>query len=141
MAIFKAIQTQQYRDKVARYKIGLVNGCQLKDAVLGHGWLKTEGGIEVPDISQIPTKTPITQTPNSFKTVPATFGYNNGVITVSIETDDFEENESHLYNIVTVRDQHNEAAFILIGQPAYVSAERPLTVNATFEDRIVTIAG
>lgn len=141
MAIFKAIQTQQYRDKVARYKIGLVSGCQLKDAVLGRGWLKTEGGIEVPDTSQIPTANPIKSVPNQFKSVPASFGYNNGVITVSIETDDFAEGESHLYNITAIRDQDNDIAFILLGQPAYISAERPLTVSATFEDRIVNIEG
>ena len=70
MAIFRAIQTQQYRDKVARYKIGLVSGCQLKDAVLGRGWLKTEGGIEVPDTSQIPTANPIKSVPNQFKYMP-----------------------------------------------------------------------
>lgn len=141
MAIFKAIQTQQYRDKVARYKIGLVDGCQLKDAVLGYGWLKTENGIELPDLSQIPTTEPITAIPNQFKTVVANFGYNNGKITVAVETNDFTNGESHLYNIAAIRDEDNEVAFILIGQPAYVSAERPLTISATFEDRIISVEG
>lgn len=141
MAIFKAIQTQQYRDKVAKYKIGLVAGCQLKDAVLGHGWLKNQGGIDMPDISQIPTSDPITSIPNQFKVVAANFGYNKGKITVAVETSDFTSGESHLYNIAAIRDQDNEVAFILLGQPAYVSAERPLTISASFEDRIINIEG
>lgn len=141
MAIFKAIQTQQYRDKVAKYKIGLVAGCQLKDAVLGHGWLKTVEGIEVPDISLIPTDEAILTVPNQFKVVTANFGYNGGKITVSVETNDFASGESHLYNVAAIRDQDDEIALILIGQPAYVSAERPLTISATFEDRIISIEG
>lgn len=141
MAIFKAIQTQQYRDKVAKYKIGLATGCQLKDAVLGYGWLKTVEGIELPDISQIPTTDPILSVPSQFKVIPANFGYNNGKITVAVETSDFIVGESHLYNVAAIRDQDNEIALILLGQPAYVSAERPLTISATFEDRIISIEG
>lgn len=139
MALFKAIQTQQYRDKVAKYKIGLIDGCQLKDAVLGYGWLKTENGIEVPDLTKIPTVNPIESIPNQFKAITANFGYNNGKITVAVETNDFSEGESHLYNITAIRDEDNEVAFILIGQPSYVSAERPLTISATFEDRITSV--
>lgn len=139
MAIFKAVQTQQYKDKVNNYKIGLVSGCQLKDAVLGHGWLKVENGIEVPDIAQIPTVDPINSVPNQFKVVEASFGYNNGVLSVSIESSDFADNESHLYNIAAVRDQDNDIAYILIGQPAYISAERPLTVFATFEEIVTNV--
>lgn len=139
MAIFKAIQTQQYRDKVAKYKIGAVAGCQLKDVVIGYGWLKTVDGIEIPDTAQIPTSDPIIAIPNQFKVAQPTFGYNAGKITISVEVSDFAPDVSHLYNIAAIRDQDDEVAFILIGQPAYVSAERPISISASFEDRIINV--
>lgn len=141
MSIFKAIQVQAFRDKLALSLIKKAPSYTLESAVLGKGWLKTENGKQVPDLSLIPTNSPITAVPGEFKAIPEpVFDYVNGKLTVNIEASDFAVDESHEYNIVGIKDSTGEIAMILIGQPAYISAERPLIVNATFEDRITVIA-
>ena len=140
-SIFKAIQTQHYRDKINKVAIGQAGlNITLTTAVLGHGWLKTVEGVEIPDIDAIPINAPITSVPSQFKSVAPTLGYSNGKLTALIESSDFAAGVSHQYNIVAILDGDGEAAYILIGQPAYISAERPLSVNATFEQKIVTVA-
>jgi len=141
MSIFKAIQVQAFRDKLALSLIKKAPAYTLESAVLGKGWLKVENGKQVPDLSLIPTNAAITAVPGEFKAIPnPVFDYANGKMTVNIEASDFSVDESHEYNIVGIKDSSGEIAMILIGQPAYISAERPLIVNATFEDRITVIA-
>ncbi|MCG7550939.1 hypothetical protein [Pseudoalteromonas sp. Of7M-16] len=134
MAIFQAIQTQNFHEKLQKYALGKVPECRIKDAVIGHGWLKNN----LPDKSQVPT-VPFTSVPNQFKTLGVVMDFVNGKQVFKIETSDFAENESHEYNIVVIRDNDNEAAYVLIGQTAWVSKERPLIVDATFELQVVVL--
>ena len=139
MAIFTAIQTQHYRDKINRLSVGEQNlNIQLTSAQLGYGWIKSVEGIEVPDLDAIPVNAPITNVPAKFKTVTPVLGYANSKLTMNIESSDFAAGTSHQYNIVAVMDGDGEAAYILIGQPAYISSERPLIVNASFEQKLIT---
>lgn len=135
-----AIQTQAFRDKLAQSVIGNAPHYKLTTAVLGFGWLKTVNGKKYPDLTQVPA-TALSVVPNQFKEISdPIFNYVNGKITVQIEASDFATNESHEYNIVGIKDNTGEIAMILIGQPAYVSSERPLIINATFENRLVIAA-
>ncbi|TMO87697.1 hypothetical protein [Pseudoalteromonas ruthenica] len=140
MSIFKAIQTQHYRDKINKLSIGEPNlNIQLTTAQLGFGWLKKVDGIDVPDLSVIPVDQPITSVPAHFKTVTPVLGYANGKLTVYIESNDFPAGTSHQYNTIAIMDGDGEAAYLLVGQPSYISAERPLSVNASFEQQLVTV--